>query len=67
MGKAADLGVPGAEGAGERFGGWRWLSMAPNDARCPNSGGAGLLEETRFAGRSILDIRECREGCSRVE
>lgn len=55
-GKARDCGVPGIEGTGEPTP--TPLSEA-NEARAPKSGGAGLFEEMRRAGRSILVILLC--------
>jgi len=57
MGSASDWGVPGAEGTGEPAA--RADSWPTNDARPPKSGGAGLLEETLRAGRSILVTLLC--------
>jgi len=56
VGNAKDCGVPGIEGTGDptaRF------PSATNDARPPKSGGAGLFEDTRRAGRSILVTLLC--------
>jgi hypothetical protein len=56
MGRLEAIGVPGVEGAGEAIarefavGCWGRLVI---------SGGAGLLEEIRLAGRSILWIFPC--------
>jgi hypothetical protein len=55
VGKASDCGVPGIEGTGEPI-----ANESPtNEARPPKSGGAGLLEDTRRAGRSILVTLLC--------
>lgn len=56
MGRASDCGVPGADGMGE---GPTADSLARNDALPPKSGGAGLFEEMRRAGRSIFDTLLC--------
>lgn len=53
IGRARLCGVPGAEGAGEPVP----LSTADSDTICARprkSGGAGLLEEIRRCGTSIL-------------
>jgi len=56
VGSASDCGVPGMDGTGEpRAKG----ESATNDALPPKSGGAGLFEETRRAGRSILVTLLC--------
>jgi hypothetical protein len=57
IGKAKDCGVPGADGTGDPAA--RADSRATNDARPPKSGGAGLFEDTRRAGRSILVTLLC--------
>lgn len=55
VGRASDCGVPGIEGTGEPI-----ASESPtNEARPPKSGGAGLFEDTRRAGRSILVTLLC--------
>jgi len=51
VGSASDCGVPGIEGTGDPT---ARLPSATNDARPPKSGGAGLFEDMRRAGRSIL-------------
>ena len=56
IGRASDCGVPGADGAGEPA---MAESRAMNEARPPKSGGAGLFEDTRRAGRSILVTLLC--------
>lgn len=56
IGRASDWGVPGADGAGEPA---RADACATKDARPPKSGGAGLLEDMRRAGRSILVTLLC--------
>jgi hypothetical protein len=55
-GSASDCGVPGIEGTGEPI---PSVESAMNEARPPKSGGAGLLEDTRRAGRSILVTLLC--------
>jgi hypothetical protein len=53
IGSATDVGVPGADGTGEPIdvlGG----SIAPKNDRWPKSGGAGLLDDIRRGGRSVL-------------
>jgi hypothetical protein len=55
-GNASDWGVPGIEGTGDPI---ARLESAAKDARPPKSGGAGLFEETRRAGRSILVTLLC--------
>ncbi len=50
-GKARDCGVPGIEGTGEPA---PMVESVANEARAQKSGGAGLFEEMRRAGRSIL-------------
>lgn len=57
IGSASDCGVPGAEGAGELIAA-AGLSLT-NEARPRKSGGAGLLEDIRRAGRSILVTLLC--------
>lgn len=57
MGSARDVGVPGVDGRGDRIEGneassTRCGRLAPSD-------GAGLAEEIRLAGRSILDVLPC--------
>jgi hypothetical protein len=52
VGNASDWGVPGIEGTGDPM-------SAMNEARPPKSGGAGLFEDTRRAGRSILVTLLC--------
>lgn len=63
IGRAKDWGVPGADGAGEPTA--KADSCATNEARPPKSGGAGLFEDTRRAGRSIFVTLLCcaRENC----
>lgn len=60
MGKASDCGVPGADGFGEPIASERmsWTK----DARwlpTPRSGGAGLFDDIRRAGKSILVTLLC--------
>ena len=55
-GKARDCGVPGIEGTGEPT---PRVESAANEARAPKSGGAGLFEEMRRAGRSIFVTLLC--------
>ena len=52
MGKATEVGVPGAEGAGEPTEGFG--SRTDSEARCPKSGGAGLLDDIRLGGKSAF-------------
>lgn len=56
IGNDRDVGVPGAEGAGEAIAS---DDESPNVGRDPNSGGAGLFEDIRLAGRSILENFPC--------
>jgi hypothetical protein len=56
VGRASDWGVPGIDGTGEPIAN---VESAMNEARPPKSGGAGLFEETRRAGRSILVTLLC--------
>lgn len=56
VGKASDCGVPGIEGTGEPIA--RLLSPT-KEARPPKSGGAGLFDDIRRAGRSILVTLLC--------
>jgi hypothetical protein len=54
MGRAIEVGVPGAEGIGEsreKLGG---ASTPANDDLYPMSGGAGLCEDILLGGRSAL-------------
>jgi hypothetical protein len=55
-GNANDCGVPGIEGTGDPI---AKFESATNDARPPKSGGAGLFDDTRRAGRSILVTLLC--------
>lgn len=55
VGRASDCGVPGIDGTGEPMA----IESATKDARPPKSGGAGLFEDTRRAGRSILVTLLC--------
>jgi hypothetical protein len=55
-GRASDSGVPGIDGTGEPI---DMADSAANDALAPKSGGAGLLDEMRRAGRSILATLLC--------
>jgi len=57
IGRASDWGVPGAEGTGDAAA--KPVSCATKDDRPPKSGGAGLLEDTLRAGRSILVTLLC--------
>ena len=50
IGRASDWGVPGTDGAGEPA---VKVSLLTNEARWPKSGGAGLFEDIRRAGKSI--------------
>jgi hypothetical protein len=56
VGNANDCGVPGIEGTGDPM---ARLVSPTNEARPPKSGGAGLFEDTRRAGRSILVTLLC--------
>lgn len=49
---AVEVGVPGVEGTGEPI--EAADSMTESCERCPNSGGAGLLDEILLGGRSAL-------------
>lgn len=53
MGRFEVIGVPGVEGAGDTIAAAAELGAAGWE-RIEGSGGAGLLEEMRLAGRSIL-------------
>ena len=53
IGSGTELGVPGADGAGEFSDAEATASKACCD-RLPNSGGAGLLEDILRGGRSVL-------------
>lgn len=55
-GRAKDCGVPGIDGTGEPT---PRVESAANEARAPKSGGAGLFEDGRRAGRSIFVILLC--------
>ena len=57
MGKARDVGVPGMDGPGDP--GASAEESCETCGRRLESGGAGLLEEIRRPGRSILDILLC--------
>lgn len=59
-GRDKDCGVPGMEGIGEPM---ARAESAAKDARLPKSGGAGLLDDTLRAGRSIFADLLC---CSNV-
>lgn len=52
IGRANEVGVPGAEGTGDPTEGAE--SRTASEERWPKSGGAGLLEEMRRGGRSAL-------------
>lgn len=55
VGKASDCGVPGIDGTGEPM-----ARLSPTKgARPPKSGGAGLFDDIRRAGRSILATLLC--------
>jgi len=56
VGSTSDCGVPGIDGTGEPI---VRAESPTNEARPPKSGGAGLLEDTRRAGRSILVTLLC--------
>ena len=55
FGRASDCGVPGIDGTGEPIA----MASPTKDARPPKSGGAGLFEDIRRAGRSILVTLLC--------
>lgn len=55
-GKARDCGVPGIDGTGEPA---PSVDSGAKEARAPKSGGAGLFEDMRRAGRSILVTLLC--------
>lgn len=55
-GKAKDCGVPGIDGTGEPT---LRAESAANEALAPKSGGAGLFEDMRRAGRSIFVTLLC--------
>jgi len=60
IGSARDCGVPGIDGAGEP------IRIGPSRCkldRCPKSGGAGLFDDGRRSGKSILLTLLC---CVRV-
>jgi hypothetical protein len=54
IGRAADVGVPGADGTGEPTATPGTASTAARTDRYPISGGVGLLEDIRRGGRSVL-------------
>jgi len=54
IGKAIEVGVPGAEGTGEPAAIPGTESMAPRADRYPISGGAGLCDEILRGGKSDL-------------
>lgn len=58
MGRGVVRGVPGFEGAGEAMD--RLLALV-FDARCADSTGAGLFDDIRRAGKSILLNLPCVE------
>jgi hypothetical protein len=51
---AMDVGVPGADGAGEPITTLGTASIEDNAERYPSSGGAGLWEDIRRGGKSAL-------------
>ena len=55
-GKARDCGVPGIEGTGEPP---LRVESPAKEVRAPKSGGAGLFDDGRRAGRSIFVILLC--------
>lgn len=55
VGRASDCGVPGIDGTGDPIA----KESATKEALPPKSGGAGLFEDTRRAGRSILVTLLC--------
>lgn len=62
MGIASDCGVPGAEGSGDPTA--ADVASCTNEARLlvgPRSGGAGLLDDIRRPGKSILVTLLCWE------
>lgn len=54
MGKATEVGVPGVEAAGEPAAAAELASMVARTDLYPISGGAGLCEDIRLGGRSVL-------------
>lgn len=54
MGRAIEVGVPGAEGTGEPPPAAEPDSIAPSMDLWLISGGAGLCEDIRLGGRSVL-------------
>jgi hypothetical protein len=56
LGSARDWGVPGMDGTGEPIAS---AESPTNETRPPKSGGAGLFEDTRRAGKSILVTLLC--------
>ncbi len=54
MGKAMEVGVPGADGTGDPIDGPIPLSIAASIDRWPMSGGAGLFDDIRRGGISAL-------------
>lgn len=56
IGSANEFGVPGADGTGDAA---ARADSTETKARPPKSGGAGLVEEIRLAGRSILVTLLC--------
>lgn len=54
IGKAVEVGVPGADGTGDPTATPGTASIAARTDRYPISGGAGLLEDIRRGGRSVL-------------
>lgn len=62
MGKAIEVGVPGHDGSGEPI-----ACPDGSEETCERkfmSGGAGLFDEMRLAGRSILRFDPTRLGSS---
>lgn len=57
IGRAREVGVPGIDGAGDP--GARDEESRPDNDLEWASGGAGLLDDIRLPGRSILDILLC--------
>lgn len=55
VGRASDCGVPGIDGTGEPTA----YESPAKEALPPKSGGAGLFDDTRRAGRSILVTLLC--------
>ena len=66
IGRASDTGVPGADGTGEPIEiGCSCLAGSTRCALPAKSGGAGLDEDIRLEGKSILAVLPCcaKENC----